>query len=96
MNDKIKIIKGDARKFNNYSHYKTIIVSLEAGVNNDVKNSIFHTISKQIDKETIVIARSSTSDLFVNSSEYIQNYFDIIDSVDIFEGYSVSYILKKK
>jgi len=91
-----KLYLGDATNFNMYNSYNSIILSLEAGTNIDIKKRIFDKIYSSVDDEITILVRSSNTSLFLNLENLIKDKFNIIDSIPIYSGLSKSIVIKKK
>lgn len=76
--------------------YDNILVTLEAGSSSASKNKLLKHLAEKADSDAVIIVRSSNTDDFVNCKRMIKKLFTIVDRVDIFDGLSTSFILKKK
>jgi hypothetical protein len=96
----IKVFFGDGTKFNSYAQYSTIMVALEAGINEQVKKAIFDNIKSQISPQTTILIRGSNSadavdgESFTNVEGYVGSYFSVLKKVPVFSNLSTSYLLK--
>jgi len=95
---RIQIIAGDARLFNNYSVYDTIVLALEAGVNYHTKKEILEKIFTSMKPDGLVLVRSSneknSEGSYVNSSSYLENFFHVEQTIQTFSGYCSTKVCK--
>lgn len=86
----------DARTFDHYASYDTIILALEAGVDEVIKKEIFKKISKETSTHTKILVRSSnlqnTEGSYVNSKKYVSHFFSIKNIVPTFSGYCSTFV----
>lgn len=98
--NRIKVFHGDGSRFTGYANYDTIMLALEAGINEQVKRAIFEQIKAQISPQTTVLIRGSNSsdavdgENFTNVEGYVGSYFSILKRVPVFSNLSTSYLLK--
>ncbi len=94
------IILGDAITFKGYARYQTIMVSLEAGTNENLKRAIFDNIKSQITPHTNVIIRGSNTAAnetsFPNVEKYVHSYFEVVKKIPVFGNLSTTYVLHCK
>ncbi len=96
----IKVFFGDGTNFKSYAQYSTIMIALEAGINEQVKRAIFENIKSQISPQTTVLIRGSNSadavdgESFTNVEGYVGSYFSVMKRVPVFSNLSTSYLLK--
>ncbi len=92
----INLIHADAREFNNYKYYDTIILALEAGIDEKTKQEIFQKISKDANVKTKILVRSSNLEnsvgSYVNSQKYLSKYFSIKKRIPTFSGYCSTFV----
>lgn len=96
----IKVFFGDGTQFKNYGQYDTIMIALEAGINQQVKTAIFENIKAQISPQTTVLIRGSNAldavdgESFTNVEGYVGTHFSVLKRVPVFSNLSTSYLLK--
>lgn len=90
-----KVLNIAAEEYIGYEDFDRILLTLEAGVTVKRKKKILDVIHSQMNRDAILIVRSSLTKQFVNSEKLFEN-FDVINSIDIFCGLSKSFILKRK
>lgn len=87
--------KCKAEKFPHYRDYESILLTLEAGTTQKKKQDILNNIHSQLNEGTVVIVRSSNTPDFIDVN-IDKDKWNVLKVLNVFDGLSKSYVIKKK